>query len=54
MVNASYKKYESYQDFIIDVLFNVMDDDTVSLIINYEDYQGVLATLFEKSINGNR
>lgn len=53
MVNASYKKYESYQDFIIDVLFNVMDDDVVSLIINYEDYQGVLATLFEKSINGN-
>ena len=53
MVNASYKKYESYQDFIIDVLFNVMDDDMVSLIINYEDYQGVLATLFEKTINGN-
>lgn len=53
MVNASYKKYESYQDFIVDVLFNVMDDDMVSLIINYEDYQGVLATLFEKTINGN-
>ena len=53
MVNASYKKYESYQDFIIDVLFNVMDDDMVSLIINYEDYQGVLASLFEKTINGN-
>lgn len=53
MVNASYKKYESYQDFITDVLFNVMDDDMVSLIINYEDYQGVLATLFEKTINGN-
>ena len=53
MVNASYKKYESYQDFIIDVLFNVMDDDVVNLIINYEDYQGVLATLFEKTINGN-
>jgi len=53
MVNASYKKYESYQDFIVDVLFNVMDDDMVSLIINCEDYQGVLATLFEKSINGN-
>ena len=53
MINASYKKYESYQDFITDVLFNVMDDDMVSLIINYEDYQGVLATLFEKTINGN-
>ena len=53
MVNASYKKYESYQDFITDVLFNVMDDDKVILIINYEDYQGVLATLFEKTINGN-
>ena len=53
MVNALYKKYESYQDFIVDVLFNVMDDDMVSLIINYEDYQGVLATLFEKTINGN-
>ena len=53
MVNASYKKYESYQDFITDVLFNVMDDDMVSLIVNYEDYQGVLATLFEKTINGN-
>lgn len=53
MVNASYKKYESYQDFITDVLFNVIDDDMVSLIINYEDYQGVLATLFEKTINGN-
>ena len=53
MVNASYKKYESYQDFITDVLFNVMDDDMVSLIINYEDYQGALATLFEKTINGN-
>ena len=53
MVNASYKKYESYQDFITDVLFNVMDDDKVSLIINYEDYQGVLASLFEKTINGN-
>ena len=53
MVNASYKKYESYQGFITDVLFNVMDNDMVSLIINYEDYQGVLATLFEKTINGN-
>ena len=53
MVNASYKKYESYQDFIVDVLFNVMDDDMVSLIINCEDYQGVLSTLFEKTINGN-
>ncbi len=53
MLKASYKKYESYQDFITDVLFNVIDDDMVSLIINYEDYQGVLATLFEKTINGN-
>ena len=53
MVNASYKKYESYQGFITDILFNVMDNDMVGLIINYEDYQGVLATLFEKTINGN-
>lgn len=53
MVDASYKKYESYRDFITDVLFNVMGDDMVSLIVNYEDYQGVLATLFEKTINGN-
>ena len=52
MVNASYKKYESYQDFIADVLFNVLEDEYVSIIINYNDYQGLLASLFEKTING--
>ena len=52
MINASYKKYESYQDFITDVLFNVMEDEYVSIIINYNDYQGLLASLFEKTING--
>lgn len=52
MVNASYKKYESYQDFITDVMFNVLDDTIVCIVINYNDYQGVLASLFEKTING--
>lgn len=53
MVNASMKQYESYQDFITDVLFNVMDRGSVAIIINHNDYQGVLSSLFEKTINGN-
>ena len=52
MVNASYKKYASYQDFITDVMFNVMSNESVSIIINYNDYQGLLASLFEKTLNG--
>lgn len=51
MVNASYKKYD-YQDFITDVMFNVMSNESVSIIINYNDYQGLLASLFEKTLNG--
>ena len=53
MVNTSYKKYNSYQDFITDVIFNVMDEGQAIIIINHNDYQGILASLFEKNINGN-
>lgn len=52
MVNASFRKYNSYQDFVTDAIFNLMDKGEVSIIINYNDYQGVLASLFEKTING--
>lgn len=53
MVNASFKKYPSYQDFVTDVLFNVMDEGVVTIICNYADYQGLIATLNEKVLNGN-
>lgn len=52
MINASFKKYASYADFITDVLFSALADDAVGIIVNYEDYSGVLASLFEKTING--
>lgn len=52
MIDALYKRYKSFPKFLTDVLFNVMEDEYVSIIINYNDYQGLLASLFEKTING--
>ena len=53
MVNAAFKQYKSYQDFVTDILFNVLDDDNVAIICNYKDYNGLISSLNEKTINGN-
>ena len=53
MVGASYKKYSSYQDFINEVIVGVMQEGYIAIICNYMDYQGIIATLNEKTINGN-
>ena len=53
MVGASYKNYSSYQDFINEVIVGVMQEGYIAIICNYMDYQGIIATLNEKTINGN-
>lgn len=53
MVNASFKKYENYDKFITDFLITVIKNDNAVIIINYQDYQGLIASLHEKVINGN-
>ncbi len=53
MINASFKSYQNYSDFITDFLFVVMEDERASIIVNYEDIIGVIQSLNEKVINGN-
>ena len=53
MVGASFKSYENYPDFITDFLFVVLADETATMIVNYDDVQGVVQSLNEKVVNGN-
>ena len=48
-----FKAYESYVDFVNDFMFTVMDEGYAVIVVNYKDYYGLLASLQEKTINGN-
>ena len=53
MVGASYRVYEDYEKFITDFLFSVIDNGYSAIIVNYKDYQGLIASLNGKVLNGN-
>lgn len=53
MISASFKSYPNYPDFITDFLFVVLEDGAASIIVNYEDTQGVVQSLNQKVLNGN-
>ena len=46
------KTFSSFDDFVIDFLFAVMDRGDASIIISYEDI-GIVQSLNEKTVNGN-
>lgn len=46
------KTYDSYVDFTNNLVLTVMDEEFAVIIVRWEDYQGLLASLFEKTING--
>lgn len=52
MVNASYKSYESYEKFITEFIFSVIENGHSAIIVNYQDYQGLVASLNGKVLNG--
>lgn len=52
MINASYKKYSNYDDFIRDILFTVMEDHHAVIICNWQDAQGLIASINGKVLNG--
>ena len=52
MINASYKKYANYDDFIRDILFTVMEDHHTVIICNWQDAQGLIASINGKVLNG--
>lgn len=53
MVNAIYHKYKDYDEFIRDILFTVIDDHHVVIICNWQDVQGLVASINGKVLNGN-
>ena len=52
MINAIFKKYEDFDKFITDFLIAVMDNERAVIIVNYQDYQGLIASLNGKLLNG--
>lgn len=52
MVNASLRKYETYDKFITDFILNVIENGNAVIIVNYQDYQGMIASLNGKVVNG--
>ena len=52
MINANFKKYKDFDDFLIDFMFVAMEDDLACVVINYNDYQGFIQALQTKVING--
>ena len=52
MVNAIYHKYKDYDEFIRDILFTVLDDHHVVIICNWQDVQGLVASINGKVLNG--
>lgn len=53
MIGASFRKYDSFQDFVVDVIFTVMDKGNATIFVNYKDYAGLVSCLNEKVLNGN-
>ena len=52
MINTNFKKYNDFDDFLIDFMFVAMEDDLACVVINYNDYQGLIQALQTKVING--
>ena len=52
MLNASYRNYQSYDDFIKDILFTVLEDHHVVIVCNWQDAQGIIASINGKVLNG--
>lgn len=52
MIDALYKKYKSYDDFIRDILFTVLEDHHTVIICNWQDAQGLLTSINGKALNG--
>lgn len=46
------KTYDSYIEFTNDFVITVMNEGYAIIVVRWEDYQGLLASLFEKTING--
>ena len=51
-MNANFKKYKDFEDFLIDFMFVALEDDLACVVINYNDYQGLIQALQTKVING--
>ena len=51
MINANFKKYKDFDDFLIDFMFVVMEDDLACVVINYNDCQGLVQALQAKVVN---
>ena len=45
-------EYENYRAFVVDLLITIMDEGSASVICNYQDYSGLIASLNEHTING--
>ena len=52
MIKASYRKYNTYDDFVRDIVFTVIDDSHAVIICNWHDAQGLIQSLNSKTING--
>lgn len=52
VIDANYRKYESFDKFIEEFLFTVMDDGLAIIVVNYKDYQGMIESLNGKVLNG--
>ena len=53
MVTQPFKTYDSFADFTNDFIITVMDEGYATIVVNYQDYSGLIASLQEKTINGN-
>lgn len=51
-MEINYKDYGNFQDFITDYLIEVMTNGYAMIVVNYEDYQGIVRELFARTING--
>ena len=52
MIDANYRKYKTYNEFINDFLITVMENGHAVIMVNYKDYQGVISSLNGKTLNG--
>ena len=52
MLDASYRNYQNYDDFIKDILFTVLEDHHAVIVCNWQDAQGIIASINGKVLNG--
>lgn len=51
-MKSIFRKYNSFEDFVREFIFVVMADGYASIICHWQDTQGILSSLFERTING--